>query len=143
MTEEIKKNEQSGRVTWIKHIAAAIIGAVISFATAFGLLSKPEGEVAKDAANAAIEKSEQTYVQVTAVSQSIAEIKQLIDEKKYVEAITKLDDIGQEAKGAIQSVTELKDQLGTIITLVKEKTKKGEEDVPGGQEAIPAEGDKE
>lgn len=131
-TPETAKTSSKNIVVWAKHIAAAIIGAIISFATAFGLLSKPEGEIAKEATDAAIEKSEQAYVQVTSVSNSIVEIKKLIDDKKYVEAISKLDDIGKNTKGAIESVSELKQQLGTIVKLVKKD--KNSDDAEGKKE---------
>ena len=90
MSEEKKAKKWYG---WAKNIISAIAGAVISCAATFGIIGTDDAEVAKQKIDSWMQKTDVVYVQVETVGNTIAEVKQLIAEKKYSEALGKLDTI--------------------------------------------------
>ena len=88
MSEEKKTKTWYG---WAKNIISAIAGAVISCAARLGIIGADDADVAKQKIDGWMEKTDVVYAQVETVGNTIAEIKQLIVDKKYLEALGKLD----------------------------------------------------
>jgi len=111
---------------WAKNLISAVAGAVISCAATLGIIGTNDADVAKQKIDGWMQKTDVVYVQVESVSATIAEVKQLIADKKYIEALGKLDDIKDGAMTTIQTVKELRDEIAeaakTVANEVKEKT---------------------
>lgn len=133
MTEE-KEEGKKDWIAWVKHLVAAVVGAIVTLLATIGVIGKDDAAIAKDKADAVLDKSEQAYVQVTEVSTAVAEVKQLLDDKKYVEAIKALDAIGKSAKDTVTTVVELKDEISGIVKNVKEKIQEAKEKKEGSGE---------
>ena len=136
MSEE---KEKKNWYEWIKRAISAVVGAVITFAVTIGLVGGGEAEVAKDTVDGLLDKSDQAYVQIEQVSATVAEVKQMLDDKQYIEAIKKLDDIGKEAKETITTVLEIKSQVKSIVDSLKQKIEEAKEAKQEAKEEAPAE----
>lgn len=119
MSEEEKKEKKS--FDWFKNIISAIVGALISFLATFGLIGKSDADLAKEKMNSWLNKSKVVYEQVASVQATIAEVKQLLADKKYLEALSKLDGITDNAKETIATVKELKAEIEAAVKAVKEQ----------------------
>ena len=131
--------EKKNWYEWIKRAISAVVGAVITFAVTIGLVGGGEAEVAKDTVDGLLDKSDQAYVQIEQVSATVAEVKQMLDDKQYLEAVKKLDDIGKEAKETITTVLEIKSQVKTIVDSLKQKIEEAKEAKEAAKEKAPAE----
>lgn len=114
---------------WFKGIIAAIVGAVISFLATIGVIGKSDADIAKEKMNSWLDKSEVVYVQVTSVQDTIAEVKVLINDKKYLEAMAKLETIAGAAKETITTVNDLRQEIKEAVAAVKEKADEIKENV--------------
>ena len=113
---------------WAKNIISAIAGAVISCAATIGIIGQSDADIAKQKIDGWLEKADVVYVQVETASNTITEIKKLIEEKKYLEALGKLDTIKGNATTTIATVNELREEIGEVAKAVSEQAKeKGEE----------------
>ena len=127
--------EKKNWYEWIKRAISAVVGAVITFAVTIGLVGGGEAEVAKETVDGLLDKSDQAYVQIEQVSKTVAEVKKMLDDKQYIEAIKKLDDIGKEAKETITTVLEIKSQVKTIVDSLKQKIEEAKEAKEAAKEA--------
>lgn len=115
------ENENKGKwFGWIKNIIAAVVGAVISCLATLGIIGPSDADIAKEKMNSWLDKSEVVYVQVTTVQETLAEVKALLADKKYLEALAKLETITDNAKETIAAVKELKEEIQEAIKAVKE-----------------------
>ena len=124
MTEE---KEKKNWYEWIKRAISAVVGAVVTFAVTIGLIGGGEAEVAKETVDGLLDKSDQAYVQIEQVSKTVAEVKKMLDDKQYIEAVKKLDDIGKEAKETVTTVLEIKSQVKPIVDSLKQRIKEAKE----------------
>ena len=131
--------EKKNWYEWIKRAISAVVGAIITFAVTIGLIGGGEAEVAKDTVDGLLDKSDQAYVQIEQVSKTVAEVKKMLDDKQYLEAVKKLDDIGKEAKETITTVLEIKSQVKTIVDSLKQKIEEAKEAKEAAKEEAPAE----
>lgn len=131
--------EKKNWYEWIKRAISAVVGAVVTFAVTIGLIGGGEAEVAKDTVDGLLDKSDQAYVQIEQVSKTVAEVKKMLDDKQYLEAVKKLDDIGKEAKETITTVLEIKSQVKTIVDSLKQKIEEAKEAKEAAKEEAPAE----
>lgn len=131
--------EKKNWYEWIKRAISAVVGAVITFAVTIGLVGGGEAEVAKESVDGLLDKSDQAYVQIEQVSKTVAEVKQMLDDKQYLEAVKKLDDIGKEAKETITTVLEIKSQVKTIVDSLKQKIEEAKEAKEAAKEEAPTE----
>ncbi len=126
MSEEKKTNKWFG---WAKNIVAAVAGAVISCAATIGIIKGDDADVAKQKIDGWLEKSETAYVQIVSVNDTIAEVKSLIEAKKYIEALGKLEDIKDNAIGTITTIKELKEEIQEALKVVSEQAKEKADEV--------------
>ena len=136
MSEE---KEKKNWYEWIKRAISAVVGAVITFAVTIGLVGGGEAEVAKETVDGLLDKSDQAYVQIEQVSATVAEVKKMLDDKQYIEALKKLDDIGKEAKETVTTVLEIKTQVKSIVDSLKQKIEEAKEAKEAAKEEAPAE----
>ncbi len=136
MTEE---KEKKNWYEWIKRAISAVVGAVVTFAVTIGLIGGGEAEVAKETVDGLLDKSDQAYVQIEQVSKTVAEVKKMLDDKQYIEAVKKLDDIGKEAKETVTTVLEIKSQVKSIVDSLKQRIKEAKEAKEAAKEEAPAE----
>lgn len=138
MSEEIKEEKKTKKTFgWIKNVISAIAGAVISFAVTIGVVSTSDADIAKQKVEGWLNKTETVYVQVDTVNKTIAEVKQLIKDKKYLEALAKLDTIKDCAGTTITTVKELKEEIAEAVKAIAEEAKeKGEEIKENVQEGV-------
>ena len=146
--EEIKEEKKSKKwYGWVKNIISAVAGAVISCAATIGIIGTNDADIAKQKIDGWMQKTDVVYVQVETVSATIAEVRQLIADKKYIEALGKLDDIKDGAMTTIQTVKELREEIAEAakavgdeakekIDDVKEKVKEVEESVKDGVQDV-------
>lgn len=110
---------------WVKNLISAIVGAIISCAATLGIIGKNDAEIAKQTIDGWMNKTDVVYEQVENVTATIAEVKALIAEKKYFEALSKLDEIKDGAVATVQTVKELRDEIAeaakTVAGEVKDK----------------------
>ena len=126
MSEEKKAKKWYG---WAKNLISAIAGAVISCAATFGIIGTDDADVAKQKIDGWMEKTDVVYVQVETVSNTIAEIKQLIADKKYHEALDKLDTIKDSAATTITTVNELREEIAAVAKEVGKEVKEKVDEV--------------
>ncbi len=138
MSEEIKEEKKTKKTFgWLKNIISAIAGLVIGVASTLGIVGPSDAELAKQKVESWLNKSEVVYVQVDTVSKTIAEVKELIKEKKYLEALSKLDTIKDATGTAITTIKELKDEIMEAAKAIAEEAKeKGEEVKETVQEGV-------
>ena len=117
MSEE-KEKKSFG---WFKNIIAAVVGAILSFLATFGIIGKTDADLAKEKMDSWMGKSETVYTQVVETQKVITEVKQLLADKKYLEAIAKLDTITDNAKETVAAIKEMKDEIQEAIKAIKEK----------------------
>ncbi len=117
MSEE-KEKKSFG---WFKNIIAAVVGAILSFLATFGIIGKTDADLAKEKMDSWLGKSETVYTQVVETQKVIAEVKQLLADKKYLEAIAKLETITDNAKETVAAIKEMKDEIQEAIKAIKEK----------------------
>lgn len=122
-----EEKEKKNWYEWIKRAISAVVGAVVTFAVTIGLIGGGEAEVAKETVDGLLDKSDQAYVQIEEVSKTVAEVKKMLDDKQYIEAIKKLDDIGKEAKETVTTVLEIKSQVKSIVDSLKQRIKEAKE----------------
>ena len=108
MSEEKSAKKWYG---WVKNVISAVIGAVLSCAATLGFIGSDDADIAKQKIDGWWQKADVVYVQVETVNTTIAEVKQLIADKKYIEALGKLDDIKDGAMTTIQTVKELREEI--------------------------------
>ena len=128
MSEEKKAKKWYG---WVKNLISAIAGAVISCAATFGIIGTDDAEVAKQKIDGWMEKTDVVYVQVETVGNTIAEVKQLIADKKYLEALGKLDTIKDSAMTTVTTVKELRDEISEAAKAVADEAKEKVDEVKG------------
>ena len=128
MSEEKKAKKWYG---WAKNLISAIAGAVISCAATFGIIGTDDAEVAKQKIDSWMQKTDVVYVQVETVGNTIAEVKQLIAEKKYSEALGKLDTIKDSAMTTVTTVKELRDEISEAAKAVADEAKEKVDEVKG------------
>ena len=128
MSEEKKAKKWYG---WAKNIISAIAGAVISCAATFGIIGTDDAEVAKQKIDSWMQKTDVVYAQVETVSNTIAEVKQLIADKKYLEALGKLDTIKDSAMTTVTTVKELRDEISEAAKAVADEAKEKVDEVKG------------
>lgn len=128
MSEEKKAKKWYG---WAKNIISAIAGAVISCAATFGIIGTDDAEVAKQKIDSWMQKTDVVYAQVETVSNTIAEVKQLIADKKYIEALGKLDTIKDSAMTTVTTVKELRDEISEAAKAVADEAKEKVDEVKG------------
>lgn len=126
MSEEKPKKKWYG---WVKNIISAVAGAVISCAATIGIIGKDDATMAKEKIDGWMQKTDTVYVQVENVTSVLSEVKALIEEKKWSEAIAKLDSIKESAGAAIASIKELKDDISEAAKAVGEEAKEKAEKV--------------
>ena len=114
---------------WAKNLISAIAGAVISCAATFGIIGTDDADVAKQKIDGWMEKTDVVYVQVETVSNTIAEIKQLIADKKYHEALDKLDTIKDSAATTVTTVKELREEIAAVAKEVGKEVKEKVDEV--------------
>ena len=115
--------------SWAKNLVSAIVGAVISCAATIGVIGKSDADNAKQKVDAWLQKSETAYTQVVTVGETISEVKKLIEEKKYLEALGKLDTIKDNAVSTIATIKELKEEISEAVKAAKEKADEVKETV--------------
>ena len=86
MTEE-KEEGKKDWIAWVKHLVAAVVGAIVTLLATIGVIGKDDAAIAKDKADAVLDKSEQAYVQVTEVSTAVAEVKSYLANRYDVATI--------------------------------------------------------
>ena len=128
MSEEKKAKKWYG---WAKNIISAIAGAVISCAATFGIIGTDDAEVAKQKIDSWMQKTDVVYAQVETVGNTIAEVKQLIADKKYIEALGKLDTIKDSAMTTVTTVKELRDEISEAAKAVADEAKEKVDEVKG------------
>ena len=128
MSEEKKARKWYG---WAKNIISAIAGAVISCAATFGIIGTDDAEVAKQKIDSWMQKTDVVYAQVETVGNTIAEVKQLIADKKYIEALGKLDTIKDSAMTTVTTVKELRDEISEAAKAVADEAKEKVDEVKG------------
>ena len=128
MSEEKKARKWYG---WAKNLISAIAGAVISCAATFGIIGTDDAEVAKQKIDSWMQKTDVVYVQVETVGNTIAEVKQLIADKKYIEALGKLDTIKDSAMTTVITVKELRDEISEAAKAVADEAKEKVDEVKG------------
>ena len=128
MSEEKKARKWYG---WAKNLISAIAGAVISCAATFGIIGTDDAEVAKQKIDSWMQKTDVVYVQVETVGNTIAEVKQLIADKKYSEALGKLDTIKDSAMTTVTTVKELRDEISEAAKAVADEAKEKVDEVKG------------
>ena len=126
MSEEKKARKWYG---WAKNLISAIAGAVISCAATFGIIGTDDADVAKQKIDSWMEKTDVVYVQVETVGNTIAEIKQLIADKKYHEALDKLDTIKDSAATTVTTVKELREEIAAVAKEVGNEVKEKVDEV--------------
>ena len=126
MSEEKKAKKWYG---WAKNLISAIAGAVISCAATLGIIGTNDADVAKQKIDGWMEKTDVVYVQVETVSNTIAEVKQLIADKKYLEALGKLDTIKDSAATTITTVKELREEIASAAKEVGKEVKEKVDEV--------------
>lgn len=126
MSEEKKAKKWYG---WAKNLISAIAGAVISCAATFGIIGTDDADVAKQKIDGWMEKTDVVYVQVETVNNTIAEIKQLIADKKYLEALDKLDTIKDSAATTVTTVKELREEIAAVAKEVGKEIKEKVDEV--------------
>lgn len=126
MSEEKQAKKWYG---WAKNLISAIVGAVISFAATLGIIGKNDADVAKQKIEGWMEKTDVVYVQVETVSNTITEIKKLIADKKYLEAIGKLDTIKDSAVTTVTTVKELHEEISAAAKEVGKEVKEKADEV--------------
>lgn len=114
---------------WAKNLISAIAGAVISCAATFGIIGTDDADVAKQKIDGWMEKTDVVYVQVETVSNTIAEIKRLIADKKYHEALDKLDTIKDSAATTVTTVKELREEIAAVAKEVGKEVKEKVDEV--------------
>ena len=141
MSEEIKE-EKKGRkwFGWVKNLISAVVGLVIGIGSTVGIIGKSDAEIAKQKIDEWLNKTEVVYVEVENVSSTIAEVKALIADKKWTEALAKLDTIKTSATTTIQTIKELREEIKEAAQAVgeeiKEKVDEVKETVETGKEEI-------
>lgn len=134
MSEEKSAKKWYG---WVKNIISAIVGAAISCAATLGFIGTDEADIAKQKVDGWMQKTDVVYVQVENVSNTIAEVKQLIADKKYLEALGKLDAIKDSASTTITAVKELREEIAAAAKEVaKDVKEKGDEIKETVKEAV-------
>ena len=134
MSEEKKSKKWYG---WVKNIISAIAGAVISCAATIGIIGTDDATIAKQKIDGWMEKSDVVYEQVETVSDTIAEVKALIADRKYFDALAKLDTIKDAAATTISTVKELRDEIAEAAKTVSDEAKqKGDEIKETVKEAV-------
>ena len=128
MSEEKKAKKWYG---WAKNLISAIAGAVISCAATFGIIGTDDAEVAKQKIDSWMQKTDVVYAQVETVGNTIAEVKQLIADKKYIEALGKLDTIKDSAMTTVITVKELRDEISEAAKAVADEAKEKVDEVKG------------
>lgn len=128
MSEEKKAKKWYG---WAKNLISAIAGAVISCAATFGIIGTDDAEVAKQKIDSWMQKTDVVYAQVETVGNTIAEVKQLIADKKYLEALGKLDTIKDSAMTTVTTVKELRDEISEAAKAVANEAKGKVDEVKG------------
>ena len=126
MSEEKKTRKWYG---WAKNLISAIAGAVISCAATFGIIGTDDAEVAKQKIDSWMQKTDVVYVQVETVGNTIAEVKQLIADKKYSEALDKLDTIKDSAMTTVITVKELREEIAAVAKEVGNEVKEKVDEV--------------
>ena len=126
MSEEKKTKKWYG---WAKNLISAIAGAVISCAATFGIIGTDDADVAKQKIDGWMEKTDVVYAQVETVGNTIAEIKQLIADKKYHEALDKLDTIKDSAATTVTTVNELREEIAAVAKEVGKEVKEKVDEV--------------
>lgn len=126
MSEEKKAKKWYG---WVKNLISAIAGAVISCAATFGIIGTDDAEVAKQKIDGWMEKTDVVYAQVETVGNTIAEVKQLIADKKYSEALDKLDTIKDSAMTTVTTVKELREEIAAVAKEVGNEVKEKVDEV--------------
>lgn len=129
MSEEKEEKKTNKWFGWAKNIVAAVAGAVISCAATIGIIKGDDADVAKQKINGWLEKSETAHVQIVSVNDTIAEVKSLIVEKKYIEALGKLEDIKDSAIGTVTTIKELKEEIQEALKVVSEQAKEKVDEV--------------
>ena len=114
---------------WVKNLISAIAGAVISCAATFGIIGTDDAEVAKQKIDGWMQKTDVVYAQVETVGNTIAEVKQLIAEKKYSEALDKLDTIKDSAMTTVITVKELREEIAAVAKEVGNEVKEKVDEV--------------
>ena len=126
MSEEKKTKTWYG---WAKNIISAIAGAVISCAATLGIIGADDADIAKQKIDGWMEKTDVVYAQVETVGNTIAEIKQLIIDKKYLEALGKLDTIRDSAATTVTTVKELREEIAEVAKKVGNEVKEKVDEV--------------
>lgn len=139
MSEENKEQKTSKSAQWfgwVKNLIAAVVGAIISCAATIGIIGKSDADLAKEKMDSWLDKSETVYVQVVNVTDAVSEVKQLISDKKYLEALAKLEVIGTSTKESISAIKDLKEEIQEAIKTVKEQSGAIKENVQGKVDEI-------
>ena len=141
MSEEIQEEKKSRKwFGWVKNLISAVVGLVIGIGSTVGIIGKSDAEIAKQKIDEWLNKTEVVYVEVENVSSTIAEVKALIADKKWTEALAKLDTIKTSAATTIQTIKELREEIKEAAQAVgeeiKDKVDEVKETVEEGKEEI-------
>ena len=148
MSEEIKEEKKSKKwYGWVKNVISAVAGAVISCAATIGIIGTNDADIAKQRIDSWMQKADVVYVQIETVTDTIAEVKVLIEQKEWVKALAKLDTIKDSALTTINAIKELREEIAEAakavgdeaketIDGVKEKVKEVEDSVKDGVQDI-------
>ncbi len=118
--EEVKTNENETPAEeqdkpkknwfgWIKNLVSAVVGAIIAILATFGLVDRSAADKYNDKINELFAKVEQVYVESQDVIEKVNVVKQLFEEKKYLDALAALKDIPDSAKGIVDDVNQLRE----------------------------------
>lgn len=143
MSEEIEvQEEKKGKKLfgWVKSLIKAVAVCVVSVCATIGIMGKSDAEIAKQKIDEWLNKTEVVYTEAETVSNTIAEVKALIAEKKWTEALAKLDTIKTSAVTAIETIKELREEIKEAAQAVgeeiKEKVDEVKDTVEEGKEEI-------
>ena len=140
--EEVKTNENETPAEeqdkpkknwfgWIKNLVSAVVGAIIAILATLGLVDRSAADKYNDKINELFTKVEQVYVESQDVVEKVNVVKQLFEEKKYLEALSALKDIPDTAKGIVDDVNQLREYLRVLATEAGASGKEIEDAVKG------------
>lgn len=117
MSTEIKKSWFG----WAKNVISAIAGAVISCAATIGIIGTNDVDIAKSKIDGWVNKADSAYVQVVEAQQTVKDAIQLVKDGKYVDAITALSTIDENAVATVTTIQELKAEIAEAAKYVAEE----------------------
>lgn len=106
---------------WVKNVISAVAGAVISCAATIGIIGTNDADIAKNKIDGWMNKADTAYIQVVEAQQTVEGVIQLVKDGKYLDAISTLSTVQDNAVTTVTTIKELKDEIAEAAKFVADE----------------------